>query len=123
MRKVGEFSIEMETVSIYSDDLIHFFDENGDKLKKNDLETWAQIINSPWSQDVEEFLTKLNCVDAYTPMNNNLPKYQTCYFVNGMESLSAEVYGYGDTPVASLQDCINHISYLQETYNKENIKF
>ena len=52
-------------------------------------------------------------------------KYETSDVdqVVGYKYATAIVYGYGNTPQESLQDCINNFNYLQKKYNKENISF
>ena len=50
-------------------------------------------------------------------MDENEPDYRTYYQVVGYEEITAVVYGYGNTPQESLQDCINHFEHLLKNCN------
>ena len=123
MRKVGElelFSGE-DSFNIYSDDFEKFYKDKSIELAKEELEVWSTWLNSPWSQTYEKYITEINCRDEYTKLIKDDPIYRTYYQVVGYEYVTAIVYGYGNTPQESLQDCINNFNYLQKKYNKENI--
>lgn len=112
-----------EIFKVYTEDFKKFYknQEKKELLDQEDLKMWSEWLNSPWSQEFEKYITELNCIDSYTPMDENESDYRTYYQVVGYEYVAAIVYGYGNTPQESVQDCINHFEYLQKTYNKENI--
>ena len=114
-----------ETFKVYTEDFKKFYknQEQKELLDQDDLEMWSEWLNSPWSQEFEKYITELNCIDSYTPMDENEPDYRTYYQVVGYEGITAIVYGYGNTPQESLQDCINHFEYLRKEYNKEDISY
>lgn len=120
MKKVGEIEIPLDEdiYDILSDDFEKFYKENNTELTEEELEEWSKWLNSPWLEECEKYVTETNSRD-----DNTNAIYQTYYQVIGYESTSAIVYGYGNTPQESLQDCINNFNYLQEKYNKENILF
>lgn len=103
--------------NVYSDNFAEFYiDENSEKLLNQDeLEQWSIWLKSSWIKDDEIYVTEFN-----KSSKENEQKYRTYYQVIGYEGITAVVYGYGNTPQESLQDCMNHFEYLQKEYNKEN---
>ena len=123
MKKVGELELfsREDSFNIYSDDFEKFYKDKNIELTKEELEEWSTWLNSPWLQSYKKYITEINCRDGYTKLIKEDPIYRTYYQVVGYEYVTAIVYGYGNTPQESVQDCINHFEYLQKTYNKENI--
>lgn len=148
MRKVGGLYILSADIEFYSEDnKIFYKDEtkfvegnchqasatmscpgSGDRvteIKNNpatdkDLEDLAVWINSPWSQIHEKYEIKLNCKDAYTEMDPNEPAWRCEYSITGYEGIQASVFGYGNTEVEALHDCVCLFKYLQKTYNPDD---
>ena len=84
-----------------------------------DLNRWAIILNSPWSQADERYIIEFNCKDAYTQMDEKEPKYRCIYTVVGYELIT----GYGNTEEEALKDCKDLFKYLQENFNPEDKSF
>ena len=123
MRKVGELELlsHEDSFNIYADDFEKFYKDNNIELTEEELNEWSTWLNSPWLQSYMKYFTEINCRDGYTTLIKEDPIYRTYYQVIGYEYVTAIVYGYGNTPQESLQDCINNFNYLQKKYNKENI--
>ena len=123
MKKAGSLSFfdNGDILEIYTDNFKEFYTNENILLNQEDLEMWSEWLNSPWSQEHEKYIIELNCIDAYTPMDKKEPSYRAYYQIVGYEGITAVVYGYGNTPQESLQDCMNHFEYLQKEYNKENV--
>jgi len=117
--KAGSFSFNKEIV-YYTDDFINFYKENNEKITKKEVEEWAILLNSPWSQVHEKYEIKCNCKDAYTQMDENDPVWKCVYSIIGYDGISASVIGYGNTEVVALESCKEHFQMLQEKYNIDN---
>ena len=111
MKKIGKMEYPCEE-SYYSDDFVNFFYENGKKLSEDDLNYWAVCLNSPWDYYMKGYITKLNKLDK------TRNEWMTIYQVIGYEGITSEIYGYGDDPTSSLDNCIYNLYLIQEIYNK-----
>ena len=123
MKKVGAFNLGFETERFfYSDDNKVFYSDKNDEISSEikELETWALISNSPWSQVNEKYVIKVNCKDGYTEIAETEPTWECTYIVVGYEGMSAEVTGYGNTEEEALKSCKDLFKYIQEIYNKED---
>lgn len=127
MRKVGLFGYNDENTVFYIDQSNNrkFYTDDKSILTADydDLQYWAEAINSPWSQDHEKYTIKYNCKDSYTKMEESEPQFICIYDIVGFEGLYSEVIGYGDTVEDALKDCKDLFQYLQDNFNKENISF
>ena len=94
--KAGIFDYIEEEI-YYTDDFITFYDENDEVLSEENLKYWSEWINSPWSQDHEKYEIRLNCKDAYTPMDESKPRWVCEYYIIGYDGITASVFGYGNT--------------------------
>lgn len=117
--KAGSFYFD-EEIFCYTDDFICFYKENDEEITKEDMEEWAILINSPWSQVHEKYEIKCNCKDAYTKMNVNEPDWKCEYSIVGYDGISASIFGYGNTEIEALESCKRHFRMLQGKYNSEN---
>lgn len=116
MREIGCYWIDdYEENSIYSDDFVHFFDKEMQEIKREEMEKYAIILNSPWSDIEMKYETKENKCDG--------AKWKTEYSVIGYDCITASICGYGNTPQESMDDCVKHFEYIQKTYNPKNIRF
>ena len=97
-----------------------FKDSKGTELTKEDLEEWALILNSPWSQTNETYTIEVNCKDSYTKMEEGTPIWRCIYKVVGYEYITATCIGYGNTEEEALMECKNLFKYLQKQYNPNN---
>ena len=68
-------------------------------------------------------MTEINCEDAYTEIAKNEPVWRTVYCVEGYDMISSMIYGYGNTPQESLENCISNFTKLQEKYNPDGKQF
>lgn len=126
MRKVGTFDLTIEEpIDFYSEDnKVFYSDESGKEYSEDkELEAWAFILNSPWSQVNENYVIKVNCKDGYTAVPETEPTWKCTYTVVGYEGIWAEVIGYGNTEEEALKACKDLFKYIQETYNEENERF
>ncbi|MDD4089927.1 MAG: hypothetical protein PHP29_09585 [Tissierellia bacterium] len=96
---------------------------NGFTNTEEELKDLAVCINSPWSQTDEKYTITYNCKDSYTEKNPNEPNWKCEYEVIGYDMITTVIYGYGDTPQESLQNCIDLFNRLQKEYNKDNDAF
>lgn len=117
--KAGSFSFNKEIV-YYTDDFIDFYKENNEKITKKEVEEWAILLNSPWSQVHEKYEIKCNCKDAYTQIDENELAWKCEYYIVGYDGISASVIGYGNTEFDALKKCKDCFRMLQEKYNTEN---
>lgn len=116
----GDFFSNKES-HYYTDDFINFYNDEDEKLTKEDLEEWAVWINSPWSQAHEKYIIKCNCKDAYTKIEEeNELLWQCEYYVVGYDEITVSIYGYGNTAEESLKKCKELFTMLQDKYNPEN---
>lgn len=123
MRKVGTFDLGFETETYFysEDNKVFYSDEKGETASENkELEAWALISNSPWSQVNENYVIKVNCKDGYTAIPETEPTWKCTYTVVGYEGMWAEVTGYGNTEEEALKSCKELFKYIQETYNKDD---
>lgn len=123
MKIAGVFDYHGEAKNYYTDDFTSFYNKNRVKLSDDTLNEWAICLNSPWSQTEMEYKTELNCESAYTKMKETEPKWRTIYTVRSYDFFISEIYGYGDTPQESLENCISNFTHFQEKYNPENKYF
>lgn len=109
----------------YTNDFTKFYKdiEMVQELAGEDLNKWAVCLNSLWSQSHEKWIVECNCVNAYTPMDENKPTFRCIYEVVGCDGITSGVIGYGNTQQEALQECIARFEYLQNEYNKENKNF
>lgn len=122
---LGEFGLNMTdtpNVKVYTDDMKSFTDGK-EELINDDMEAYAVFLNSPWSQSNEKYIIELNCKDAYTAMDENEPVFRCYYQVVGYEACLSTIYGYGNTEMEALENCINNFKYIQEKYNPEDESF
>lgn len=122
---LGEFGLNMTdtpNVKVYTDDMKYFTDGK-EELTNDDMEAYAVFLNSPWSQANEKYVIELNCKDAYTAMNESDPVFRCYYQVVGYEACLSTIYGYGNTEMEALENCINNFKYIQEKYNPEDESF
>ena len=116
MREIGCYWIDdYEENSIQSDDFVHFFDKEMQEIKREEIEKYAIILNSPWSDIEMKYETKANKFDG--------TKWKTEYSVIGYDCITASICGYGNTPQGSMDDCVKLFEYIQKTYNPKNIRF
>lgn len=108
----------MKKENYYTDDFKNFYYENEEKLSEEDMQQWALFINSPWSQADEEYKISVNCKNAYTEIENYIWKCE--YIITTVDNAKINIYGYGNTELEALTKCIEHLTYLQNTYNIEN---
>lgn len=120
MRLAGSFNL-CEDVIFYMDDDMRFYSstDGGEPASVSDLETWAVLINSPWSQMHEGYEICCNCKDAYTKMDEKEPVWKCTYSIIGYDGLTAEVIGYGNTEDKALCECKQLFTFLQKQYNKD----
>ena len=116
MKKIGKMGYPCEE-SYYSDNFVDFFYENGEKLSDDDLNYWAVCLNSPWDNDTEGYVTKVNKLDK------TKNEWMTIYQVIGYEGITSEICGYGDDPASALNNCICNFRLIQEIYNKNGEYF
>ena len=122
---LGEFGLNMTdtpNVKVYTDDMKYFTDGK-EELTNDDMEAYAVFLNSPWSQANEKYVIELNCKDAYTAMNESDPVFRCYYQVVGYEACLSTIYGYGNTEMEALENCMNNFKYIQEKYNPEDESF
>lgn len=120
MRLAGGFDMCEEELFYKGSDMQFYSDEAGTvPVPVSDLEIWAVLINSPWSQADERYEIKCNCINAYIPMDKEEPTWKCTYSIMGYDCLTAEVIGYGDTEEEALNDCKQLFVYLQEHYNAD----
>ena len=111
--------------SVFSDDNeVFYYGEESDtakkRLTKEELENWALILNSPWSQKDMNYTIELNCKDAYTARDTSQPEWRCLYTVVGYDMITGVCIGYGNTEEEALQDCKTLLDYLQMTYNPDD---
>ena len=103
---------------------VFYQDKEGTKtVNIKNLENWAVVLNSPWSQAHESYTIGFNCKDAYTEMNMSEPIWRCTYTVIGYEGICGIVIGYGNTEEEALEDCKSLFKYLQENFNKDDESF
>lgn len=122
MKIAGGFDLCGE-VFYYTDDFNSFCDKDGNKLSDDILNEWVVCLNSPWSQIEMKYKTELNCGSAYTEINKNKPAWRTIYCVIGYDLITSWIYGYGNTPQESFENCISNFTKLQEKYNPDGKQF
>lgn len=88
-----------------------------------DLNNFAVVLNSPWSQTNETYEIEINCKDSYTEIDPDEPIWRCDYRVVGYECITGIIRGYGDTPMEALTDCQNIFDILQKTYNPDDDSF
>lgn len=120
--KAGIFEYIEEEI-YYTDDFITFYDENDEVLSEENLKYWSEWINSPWSQDHEKYEIRINCKDAYTPMDESKLGWVCEYYIIGYDGITASVFGYGNTEIEALKSCKEHFGWLQAKYNGDNKSF
>ena len=117
----GKIILDREHVyEFLSENKINFEDQDKTSKTNEDMEEWAMLLNSPWSQKDESYTIEVNCKDAYTKMEEGAPVWRCIYEVVGYECTTATCIGYGNTEEEALMECKKLFKYLQETYNKEN---
>lgn len=125
MRKVGVFDLTFEEqIYFYSEDnKVFYSDEKGETPSKNkELEAWALISNSPWSQVNENYVINVNCKDGYTAVPETEPTWKCTHTVVGYEGVWADIIGYGNTEEEALKACKDLFKYIQEIYRMKDFK-
>lgn len=117
--RAGFFYFDGNEYIYYTEDFVSFYRQDGSELNKEDLEEWADWINSPWSQTDERYEIKVNCKDAYTAIDKNDPIWVCEYSIMGYEGVEASVCGYGNTEIEALEHCKTNFKMLQDKYNVE----
>ena len=119
--KAGWIYFEEENeLNYYTDDFKTFYKNDDEELNIEDLEEWAILVNSPWSQNHVTYKIKLNCKNAYTKMEENEPAWKCEYYITGYDGISAAVFGYGNTEAEALENCKKYFQMLQDKYNPED---
>lgn len=122
VRFVGTFHfLGVDECKYYSSDNITFYDESGNVLEKDEMEEWTVWVNSPWSMVHEGYDIRLNCKDAYSGIAEGDPEWKCIYSIIGYDGITASVIGYGNTVEEALHDCKELFSYLQKTYNPDDV--
>ena len=131
MRKIGMYGFDDINnhdpwfyIKETDNEKIFYLDKECKTIASNrELENWALVLNSPWSQAHEFYTIKLNCKDAYTEMNKEEPTWKCIYNVIGYEGICGIVTGYGNSEEEALKDCKELFKYLQENFNKGDDSF
>ena len=76
------------------------------------LNEWAVCLNSPWSNGSVSYVVSREC-----------GTWKASYCVNAMNGISAEIYGYADSPERAIMVCREFFAEIQIKYNPENRKF
>lgn len=95
-------------------------EKNQFQMQIKDLEDWALLLNSPWSQSTFGYKIELNCKDGYTEMQQSDPRWRCIYYTIGYQGITTTCIGYGDTEENALKECRNLFNYLQKEYNKDD---
>lgn len=119
--KSGIKTTENQVRFYSSSDFSGFYNKEDERYTNKHVESLATFINSPWSQDDESYLIKVNCKDAYTEMNPEDPKWKCEYTIIGYDGITTIIFGYGNTEEEALADCKRLFKLLQKNYNKENV--
>lgn len=108
-------------VNIYNEEIMNFYIDQNNQFtnQKEDLEGFAALINSPWSQADKIYTIRYNCKDAYTPKEDNEPDWVCEYKVIGYEMITSVLYGYGNTQQEALKNCMDMFDRLQKEFNKD----
>lgn len=116
---------EKEKEIFNSDDKVHFDCDDKIKNKKyemheKELNDWALLLNSPWSQSDLHYEIEVNCKNGYEEMPEGTPEWRCRYYTIGYDAIYASCIGYGNTEEEALADCKKLLEYLQKTYNPED---
>lgn len=98
---------------VYTDE-----ENNQFKMQTKDMEDWALLLNSPWSQNLFGYEIELNCKDSYTEMRQEDPQWRCRYYTIGYDGITASCIGYGNTEEEALKNCKTLFEALQKEYNK-----
>lgn len=128
MRKVGYWGYNNKDSNYYiketDENKVFYLDEECTEVAdSDDLNNWAVVINSPWSQKHLSYKIELNCESAYEEMDENEPKWRCIYSITGYDMIEAEVIGYGNTEEEALKDCKELFEYIQKTFNPDDGSF
>ena len=125
MKYVGVFNIHGHIYEFYTNDYkVFFHDEEGQRVVDiKQLQDWALIINSPWSQMNQQYNIRINCKDAYTAVPEDTLFWKCTYSVVGCDGILATVIGYGQNTKEAIDDCDKLFDFLQKKYNPENDSF
>lgn len=87
---------------------------------KEILKDWAFVLANPWSSQDERYIIEQPTAKALRFYEGKEYKYTCELFVIAYNSVNASLYGRGNTPEESLEDCKNKMRWVQETFNSEN---
>lgn len=113
----GILYIDDEEEKYYTDDFKIFQRDTDETVGKCDLQQWALCANSPWSQENIHYILSYNCEDGKEIT------WKCEYSVASYDGIFASVFGYGNTEMEALEDCIKHFQALQSEYNVDNKSF
>lgn len=83
-------------------------------VSEDELYNYSLCLNSPWSITNEIFKITYD---------NTMNSWKCTYLVLGCEGVYTEIYGYGETPDAALNDCNERYSLFQTKYNPDDESF
>ena len=117
MKIAGMYDTEDE-VYCYTDNFVDFYDKNKNKIPEEKLKEWAMYMNSPWRETGEKYATRRTNI-----LFNEEYSWETYYRVMSRDLGCSSIYGYGDTPEESFENCISNFTKVQERYNPEGKQF
>lgn len=117
---VGSYWCGAEETPYYTNDWKEIYHSNGEIVSDEELHEQTVWLNSPWSKSCITYDIRRVLDDEREKTNS--PEWKCECEVIGYDFITTSLVGYGDTPSGALESTAELFAWLQETYNKENVK-
>ena len=119
--KAGEITLFDERLNeIFTNDFKSFVNADNEEVNKEDLQEWAEWLNSPWTYSTKSYTIMHNCNHGVTRPDEEYP-WLCEYTAVGYEGVTTSIFGYGDSEITALENCIKNFELIQAKYNPDNV--